>query len=192
MASSQARRSGAPRRADDCVRSRTGSPRPGGLSVHLHGFHTPSKDDGQPGGLTARQPRSLSCELADAGRERVRQRPAHPAGRRRRYRYPFTEAGAAERGATLWYHDHRLDVTARNNWRGLQGMGSPRTRREGPAAAHGEREIPLVIGDHAFDHMNRLTDPFGELAGAPNDGTTGRFVLVNGADRPHSRSRRRR
>ncbi len=30
-----------------------------------------------------------------------------------------------------------------------------------------------------------MTDPFGELAGAPNDGTTGRFVLVNGAYRPH-------
>ena len=27
-----------------------------------------------------------------------------------------------ERGAIQWYHDHRMDVTARNVWMGLAGM----------------------------------------------------------------------
>src|SRR5689334_23197552 len=31
----------------------------GELTVHLHGAHTRSRDDGQPGGLTKRQPRSF-------------------------------------------------------------------------------------------------------------------------------------
>ena len=32
------------------------------------------------------------------------------------------EDGAPERAAFQWYHDHRLDNTARNVWRGLAGM----------------------------------------------------------------------
>ena len=32
------------------------------------------------------------------------------------------EDGRPERAAFQWYHDHRLDHTARNVWRGLAGM----------------------------------------------------------------------
>ncbi len=32
------------------------------------------------------------------------------------------EDGEPERAAFQWYHDHRLDNTARNIWRGLAGM----------------------------------------------------------------------
>jgi hypothetical protein len=66
----------------------------GELSVHLHGGHTPAKDDGQPGGLTRTQPRSLYCDIA-------RDLPASisgndvliGAGERRRYTYPMVEEG---------------------------------------------------------------------------------------------------
>ena len=36
----------------------------GELSVHLHGGHNTSDDDGQPGGLTAKQPKSLYCDIS--------------------------------------------------------------------------------------------------------------------------------
>ena len=51
----------------------------------------------------------------------------------------------------------------------------------------GERDIPLLIADRAFDRRNQLSDPFSAIAHAPNDGVTGRYVLVNGAHLPHHR-----
>jgi FtsP/CotA-like multicopper oxidase with cupredoxin domain len=53
----------------------------------------------------------------------------------------------------------------------------------------GDRELALVIGDRSFNRRNQLTDPFGELAHAPNDETTGNRILVNGAVLPHRRVR---
>ena len=41
---------------------------------------------------------------------------------RRTYVYDLIEDGRPERAAFQWYHDHRLDHTARNVWRGLAGM----------------------------------------------------------------------
>jgi FtsP/CotA-like multicopper oxidase with cupredoxin domain len=44
-----------------------------------------------------------------------------------------------------------------------------------------------MIADRSFDRRNQLTDPFGGFAHAPNDGVTGKRVLVNGAILPHHR-----
>ena len=159
----------------------------GELTVHLHGGHNRSDEDGQPGGLTKRQPRSLYCDLpprlkpAQAGNDLL-----IPPGASRTYEYDFTENGNPERATMLWYHDHRLDRTGRNVWNGLAGMWIldddvdaalplPRDRRE----------IPLLIADRSFDRHNQLTDPFG--GHAPNDGVTGRYALVNGAVLPFHR-----
>jgi spore coat protein A, manganese oxidase len=161
--------------------------RAGELSVHLHGGHTPSRDDGQPGGLTRAQPRSLFCDIspelsASASGNALLIRP----GDRRAYHYPFTEAGEPSRAATHWYHDHRLDNTARNNWRGLQGMWITDDAYEaGLELPSGDRELPLVISDRSFDARNQLRNPFSSSAHAPNDGTTGKRILVNGAVLPH-------
>ena len=38
----------------------------GELTVHLHGGHNRSSEDGQPGGLTASQPRALYCDISAA------------------------------------------------------------------------------------------------------------------------------
>ena len=163
----------------------------GELSVHLHGGHTPSRHDGQPGGLTSYQPRSLVCRISRDLPDSVSGndlliRP----GKSRRYVYPFVEEGEPSRATTHWYHDHRLDNTARNNWRGLQGMWIAEDDFEAALPLpRGEREIPLVISDRSFDRRNQLTDPFGEFAHAPNDQTTGRHILVNGAVLPHHRVR---
>jgi FtsP/CotA-like multicopper oxidase with cupredoxin domain len=159
----------------------------GELTVHLHGGHTPSADDGQPGGLTSSHPRSFYCDIspnlsrAESGNDLLI---SH--GERRTYTYPLSEDGAPERAAFQWYHDHRLDHTGRNVWRGLAGMwiiDDPLDASLGLPGA--ERDLPLMITDRSFTRHNQLKDPFGRFAHAPNDGVTGGRVLVNGAHLPH-------
>src|SRR5581483_6183112 len=103
------------------------------------------------------------------------------------YTYPLTEDGAdPERAAFQWYHDHRCSLTARNVWRGLAGMFiiDDDVERALPLP-RGGRDIPLMIADRTFDRHNQLTNPFGAGGHPPDDGVSGRRVLVNGAHRPH-------
>ena len=53
--------------------------------------------------------------------------------------------------ALRFYHDHRMDKTARNNWCGLQGMfltTDPHDAKMG--LPHGKYDIPLAITDRSF------------------------------------------
>jgi spore coat protein A, manganese oxidase len=147
--------------------------RAGPLSVHQHGGHQSSADDGQP-------TRHL------IGR-----------GARRTYAYPLTDAGAPTPAAFRFYHDHRMDRTARNNWRGLQGMflvTDPRERRLG--LPRGRYDLPLLVTERTLTARNQLTDPFpgphmhdwmtGPQA-PPDDATVGRRILVNGQYAPYLR-----
>jgi FtsP/CotA-like multicopper oxidase with cupredoxin domain len=163
----------------------------GELTTHLHGGHNTSADDGQPGGLTAAHPRSLYCDISPGLSPRASGNDLLIApGQSRTYTYEFIENGDRERGATHWYHDHRLDVTARNNWRGLNGFWiSTDDVEDSMPLPRGPREIPLMLSDRAFTKDNQLTNPFGGVAHAPNDGVTGRYILVNGAVLPHHRVR---
>jgi len=95
----------------------------GELTVHLHGAHNTSADDGQPGGLTNNLRASMYCDIsnrltpAESGNDLLIEH-----GGQRTYTYDFVEGGQPERAAMHWYHDHRLDRTSRNVWRGLAGM----------------------------------------------------------------------
>ncbi|KRF30664.1 multicopper oxidase domain-containing protein [Nocardioides sp. Soil805] len=149
----------------------------GAMSVHLHGDHHAAKDDGQPTRFLIQR------------------------GRSRTYHYPLTYGGEPEPSSFFWYHDHRMDHTARNNWRGLQGMfvvkdADGRTLR----LPTGARDVPLMVADRSFNEGNRLANPFaagpqmvhrhGEMRftgehAPPNDATTGTHVLVNGRYLPH-------
>ena len=149
----------------------------GSMSTHLHGDHHASADDGQP-----------TTQLIRRGASRT-------------YDYPLTVDGRPEPGSFFWYHDHRMDRTARNNWRGLQGMfivTDPPT--PGLRLPNGNRDLPLMISERSFLPDNQLTDPFAagpEMVGhhdqmawagsqaPPNDGTVGDSVLVNGRYAPY-------
>lgn len=149
----------------------------GSMSMHLHGDHHAPADDGQP-----------TTRLI-------------PRGASRTYDYPLTVDGRAEPGSFFWYHDHRMDRTARNNWRGLQGMfivTDPPT--PGLRLPTGARDVPLMISERTFLADNQLTNPFvdgpqmvghdGEMAwvgpqAPPNDATLGDSVLVNGRYAPY-------
>ncbi len=159
----------------------------GELTTHLHGGHNTAADDGQPGGLTRSLPRSRYCDISPRLGERQSGNDLliRPGGSRT-YTYDFIENGGRERGAMHWYHDHRLDHTARNVWRGLAGMWI--SHDDVDDALHlpgGRRDIPLMLSDRSFDRDNQLTNPFGGSAHAPDDGVTGRHILVNGAILPH-------
>jgi FtsP/CotA-like multicopper oxidase with cupredoxin domain len=158
----------------------------GELTVHLHGGHNRAQFDGQPGGLTASHPRSLFCDIPDdlplkkSGNDLL-----IGPGDRKTYVYDLRERGRPERAAFQWYHDHRLDHTARNVWRGLAGMWIVEDdfERSLPLPS-GERDIALMIAERSFDRHNQLTDPFADLR-PPADGVIGHSVLVNGAYMPH-------
>ncbi len=158
----------------------------GELSVHLHGGHNRTRFDGQPGGLTRSQPVSYYCHIPrglsprQSGNDLL-----IPPGGRKTYVYDLVEDGRPERAAFQWYHDHRLDRTARHSWRGLAGMWIVEDDFEDSLPLpRGERDIPLLIADRSFDRHNQLTDPFTGLR-PPADGVLGHSVLVNGAFMPH-------
>lgn len=151
----------------------------GSMSTHLHGDHHASRYDGQPTSYLIRR------------------------GASRTYDYPLTVGGEPEPGSFFWYHDHRMDRTARNNWRGLQGMfivTDPPQR--GLRLPRGNRDVPLMISERSFRADNQLTDPFahgpemadhhGSMAwtgphAPPDDATIGDTVLVNGREAPYLR-----
>ena len=157
----------------------------GDLSVHLHGGHSRSAFDGQPGGVTAAQPFFLYCQLSKGLSPRASgSNLLIKPGRTKTYTYDLIEDGGPERAAFQWYHDHRLEHTSRNVWHGLAGMFILEDDVEDALPLpSGERDLPLLVVDRSFNRHNQLTDPFGLRP--PNDGVTGRMVLVNGAYLPY-------
>lgn len=130
----------------------------GELTLHHHGAHAASADDGQPADLLI------------------------PPGGSRTYTYGMVEAGEPERGATQWYHDHRMDVTGRNVWMGLAGMfivDDPAEAAIDAALPNGAEDVPLMIVDRRFDTGNQLSYTFS------SEGVTGDLPLVNGAPQPY-------
>lgn len=160
----------------------------GELTVHLHGGHNRTRFDGQPGGLTPAHARSFYCDIPRglSPRESGNDLLLEP-GAERTYVYDLMEGGRPERAAFQWYHDHRLDHTARNVWRGLAGMWIVDDDFEASLPLpRGERDLALMIADRSFDRRNQLTDPFSDRR-PPDDGINARDVLVNGAYMPHHR-----
>jgi spore coat protein A len=100
------------------------------VAVHLHGGHTPADSDGYPTDLIL------------------------PMGRRD-YTYPLRQ-----RAATLWYHDHRMDFTGPQTYKGLAGFHIV-TDDEDDALGlpKGDRDIPLMITDRAFDEDGSFRYP---------------------------------
>jgi spore coat protein A len=138
----------------------------GSVTIHEHGGHHASKDDGQPTRFLIKH------------------------GKSRTYDYPLVDAGKPVPAGLGFYHDHRMDLTARNNWRGLQGMFLVQDRREKELGLpRGAYDVPLAFTDRSFTSDNRLTNPFPmagmEMGSTPTAGTTGSKVLVNGRFAPY-------
>ena len=123
-AASPGRRSGAPAGERTRVTFHHELPENAGeLSIHLHGGHNRTQFDGQPGGLTERQPVSYFCRIPRdlSARQAGNDLLLEPGGSKT-YVYDLVEDGRPERASFQWYHDHRLDRTASHTWKGLAGM----------------------------------------------------------------------
>lgn len=150
--------------------------------VHLHGGHTPAESDGY----------SVDLLLPEGGVE-LRGHAGHDMGGdvrtgSRDHSYPMEQ-----RAATLWYHDHRMDFTGPQVWRGLLGLHLVvDDEEEALGLPAGDRDIPLMICDRAFEADGQFRYPaldptMLEQHGVEDDymeGVLGDIVLVNGAPWP--------
>jgi len=126
---------------------------------HLHGGVTPPRDDGYP------------TDLVEPGTSRV-------------YRYPLRQ-----RAATLWYHDHTMDLTGPNVYAGLAGGFVLRDPAEEDLGLPGqERERTLVLTDRSFGEDAQLLYPMTEhgIERRYHGGLLGDCMLVNGAPWPRT------
>jgi FtsP/CotA-like multicopper oxidase with cupredoxin domain len=142
------------------------------VSTHLHNAHNPSESDGNP------------CDF-------------YPSGKFCDQYYPNVLAGfnstnqpngdINEALGTLWYHDHRVDFTSQNTYKGLVGFyclfnqfdtGSDETGFRLPSfPAH---DIPLAFADKVYDPVTgQLVFDLFNL-----DGILGDKFLVNGKIQP--------
>ena len=129
----------------------------GALTVHHHGNHSTSIDDGYVTGADF---------LIGTGASRT-------------YTFDGIENGENERGAMQFYHDHKLDETGMKVWMGLTGLyiiDDPADPQMLPSGAY---ELPLVIADRQFDEDNQL-QYFYDPAGVVGD-----KVLINGVYQPY-------
>lgn len=147
--------------------------------VHLHGGVTPAEHDGYPTDLVMPLGGGSSTHGGHAGNVR------HGV---KEYVYPMDQ-----RAATLWYHDHRMDFTGPQVYKGLAGFHIIRDdEEESLGLPTGERDIPLMIADRAFAEDGSFDYPSLDpsLKGEPGveseymSGVLGDCILVNGAPWP--------
>jgi FtsP/CotA-like multicopper oxidase with cupredoxin domain len=143
------------------------------VSTHLHNAHNPSESDGNP------------CDFYPAGHFCDQYYPNVLAG--------FNSTNISTNGdineslSTLWYHDHRVDFTSQNTYKGLFGFyclfnqfdtGNETTGFHLPSFP--QFDIPLAFNDKVFDPQtgDLVFDLFNL------DGILGDKFLVNGTIQP--------
>jgi spore coat protein A, manganese oxidase len=133
-----------------------------GTVIHLHGGHMPPEWDG------------FAAEFM-------------PYGTSRYYIYPNRQ-----RAGTLWFHDHAMDITGPDVYRGLAGFYTitddfERGLQQARVLPDDAYDMPLVIQDRIFQADGSLFyDSFS------HDGFLGDTFLVNGAVQPACRVEPRR
>lgn len=184
------------------VKHRNTLPQP--TVAHLHGGHTPADSDGYPtdvilpadGSVTADRAMAAMMEgMSGHSGHGARSGVSGPAEGERTHTYPMDQ-----RAATLWYHDHRMSWTGLGVWRGLAGFHLVHDdEEERLPLPKGERDIPLMITDRAFEEDGSFRYPLLDaklsrpgVTDAYMDGVLGDVVLVNGAPWPVHRTARAR
>ncbi len=144
------------------------------IITHLHNGHTATESDGFPADFYA-------------------------TGLFKDHHYANLLAGGDAREAlgTLWYHDHRVDFTAPNVYKGLAGfyllfdsVDSDNENDTNPTALRlpsGQYDVPLIFTDKLFDATGQLYfDQFN------TDGFLGDKFAVNGKIQPTFKVARRK
>jgi spore coat protein A, manganese oxidase len=151
--------------------------------VHLHGGVTPPEHDGYPTDIV------MPAGSRHAGHHRGHGELDVVGEGTFDYVYPLEQPAA-----TLWYHDHRMDFTGPQVYRGLAGFHIHRDADEEELGLPtGERDVPLMICDRAFAEDGSFDYPSIDptLMGEPGvqdefmSGVLGDCILVNGAPWPY-------
>jgi spore coat protein A, manganese oxidase len=149
--------------------------------THLHGGRTAPESDGYPTDLLLPVTGSAAIPHMHDPRAQLAQ------GCRD---YIYTNQQPA---AMLWYHDHRMDFTAPQVWRGLAGCyiirDSLETALPLPKAS---KEVPLMICDRSFAEDGSFLYPAQDAASGDSPGMApaymggvlGDVILVNGVPWP--------
>ncbi|HJZ73133.1 MAG TPA: multicopper oxidase domain-containing protein [Vicinamibacterales bacterium] len=150
------------------------------VTTHLHNGHTPSESDGNP------------CDFYPGGNFCDQYYPNVLAG----FNSDHSPTGDVNESlSTLWYHDHRVDFTSQNTYKGLLGFyclfnefdtGDESTGFHLPSFP--QFDIPLAFADKVYDPSSGLLafDLFNL------DGILGDKFLVNGKIQPFFRVQPRR
>jgi FtsP/CotA-like multicopper oxidase with cupredoxin domain len=144
------------------------------VTTHLHNGHTPSESDGFP------------CDFFEIGHFYDQQYPNVLAGFNSDH--IRTNGDINESLSTLWYHDHRVDFTSQNTYKGLLGFfllfnqfdtGDETTGFHLPGFVQGF-DVPLAFADKVYDpNSGQLAFDLFNL-----DGILGDKFLVNGKIQP--------
>jgi FtsP/CotA-like multicopper oxidase with cupredoxin domain len=137
--------------------------------IHLHGGHMPAESDG------------FTNDFIHEGGFRDHAYPMIPAG-----------DDPTDMQSYLWYHDHAMDETGINVYRGLEGLFLIVDDAEAQLIADRvipplERQYPLVLQDRSFNRDGTLFYNFFE-----HDGFLGDVQIVNGAVQPFLEVERRK
>ncbi len=143
------------------------------VTTHLHNGHTPSESDGFP------------FDFFEIGQFYDQHYPNVLAGFTEP-QFAVTAGDPREALSMLWYHDHRIDFTSQNVYKGLAGFyllfndldtGDETTGFHLPS---GEFDVPMLFTDKVFDPSTGLLafDLFNL------DGILGDKFLVNGKIQP--------
>jgi FtsP/CotA-like multicopper oxidase with cupredoxin domain len=168
------------------------------ITTHLHNLHTPSESDGFPGDYYGPHPDQQGPTLSAPGEFLDHFYPNILAGYDEFYGRPGYALGdPREALGTLWYHDHTLDFTSPNVYRGMAGfyllfddLDSGDEHDPNPSAlclpSH-PYDYPLIFQDKRFDADKRLSFDQFTPEGVPGD-----KVTVNGKIEPVLRVARRK
>jgi len=159
------------------------------MTTHLHNGHTPSESDGNPVNYFCSKD-ELAANLATNPHK-------YAAGFKgfKDQHYPNVYAGYTARGdlvgdptealSSLWFHDHHLDYTAQNVYKGMFGcytlFDDKDTGEEGTGLRlpSGNYDVPIFVHDPLFDQNCQLVFDLFNL-----DGILGDKVCANGAIQP--------
>ncbi|AYC31192.1 bilirubin oxidase [Pseudomonas cavernae] len=162
------------------------------ISTHLHNLHCGSESDGFPGDYYSAN--KFGPTLTAQGHFKDHFYPNILAGYDE---FPATKGDPREALGTLFYHDHTLDFTAPNLYRGLAGfyllfddIDSGNEQDTNPQALR----LPSGAYDYPLDFCDRRFDPTGMLFydQLNPEGILGDKVVINGKIEPVLRVARRK
>ena len=150
------------------------------MTTHLHNGHTPSESDGNPVNYfnSINDPNAVNPHgFKDQHYPNVLRR-LHRSDNSARRGNPNEALGS------LWYHDHHLDFTAQNVYKGMFGCYNLFDDLDtgdgtGLRLPHGEFDVPIFFHDVLFDKNCQTVFDLFNL-----DGILGDRFLANGAIQP--------